>query len=494
MKTLKLTVIIVFFSYCGSSQIVIDKSDMPNVNDTIRLSASLTITGDYTITGADHNWDFSDITPVSQQVDTFVSVLSTPLLYQVVFLYPFVSTIASPGIESDQLPGFQITDVFTYYKEANSYFNEVGIAVTINGLPVPLKYDDPDRHYSFPLAYGDTDSSYSSYEAQVAGLGYLGGWKVRKTQVDGWGQLTSPYGTFDVLRLKTDIYKYDSVFIDSLGFGFPYYQEFTEYTWLGKDFGLPLFKVSEQGASPSISYIDSARSISGQSANPVYVRGKVFLQGAYVEPEMTTTLNDNGQLPLLQPFNSPPWNYSGNEEVDSIPGEDIVDWVLLELRDAPDASSATGQTVIDRKAIFLQNNGSFRDLNGLPLVQMDADIQDSLFLVVYHRNHLGVMSSGPLPDFFGIYNYDFTTGAGQAYGGANAHVELLPNVWGMIAADGDADGQIDNSDKNTIWTIQAGGSGYLEGDFNMDTQVDNVDKNDLWIPNSGSGGQIPGSD
>ncbi|MCD4677782.1 MAG: hypothetical protein K8S18_17565, partial [Desulfobacula sp.] len=91
----------------------------------------------------------------------------------------------------------------------------------------------------------------------------------------------------------------------------------------------------------------------------------------------------------------------------------------------------------------------------------------------------------------GIYSYDFTTGSGQVYGGANAHKEIGPGTWGMTGADGNADGQVNNGDKIDVWSLQAGSGGYLTGDFNLDSQVNNGDKNDVWIPNTGSGGQVP---
>jgi len=91
----------------------------------------------------------------------------------------------------------------------------------------------------------------------------------------------------------------------------------------------------------------------------------------------------------------------------------------------------------------------------------------------------------------GIYSYDYSTDAGQVYGGVLGHKEMSAGVWAMISGDGDANKQVNNSDKNDVWSLQAGNSGYLSGDFNMDQQVDNLDKNDLWSPNSGSGSQIP---
>ncbi len=57
----------------------------------------------------------------------------------------------------------------------------------------------------------------------------------------------------------------------------------------------------------------------------------------------------------------------------------------------------------------------------------------------------------------------------------------------MIAADGDANGQVDNLDKDEVWLIQKNSTGYKSGDFNMDGQVNDTDRNDFWTPNSGKG-------
>ena len=84
---------------------------------------------------------------------------------------------------------------------------------------------------------------------------------------------------------------------------------------------------------------------------------KVFLEGPFGTSMMTTDLNS---IPLSQPFNTSPWNYEGLEVLGEVPLK-MVDWVLVELRDAPNASSATSGTVIARKAALLTNNGHVRN-------------------------------------------------------------------------------------------------------------------------------------
>lgn len=224
---------------------------------------------------------------------------------------------------------------------------------------------------------------------------------------------------------------------------------------------------------------------------------QVLLEGPYdtLNHAMKTILNDNGLLPLEQPFDSDPgavWYYNGNESVPSIPDANIVDWVLIQARDASTPGTATSATVTEMQPAFLLKNGKVVGLDGESPITLTQPIVNSLFIVIWHRNHLGVMSGYPV-DHSGDcqYTFNFTSGPDQAHGGTLGHNELEPGVWGMISGDGDADGQVNNVDKNDVWAIQAGAAGYLAGDFNMDAQANNLDKNELWAPNTGSGGQIP---
>ncbi|MCD4728747.1 MAG: hypothetical protein K8R46_13870, partial [Pirellulales bacterium] len=218
---------------------------------------------------------------------------------------------------------------------------------------------------------------------------------------------------------------------------------------------------------------------------------KVFLEGPFNGTDMNTYLNP-ADLPLSQPYNTAPWNYTGTESVAFIPNADIVDWVLVELRDTTEAQYASGSTMIARQAAFILNDGSIVGLDGTSILTFNVAVENNLFAVIRHRNHLSVMSANPLIEIGGIiYNYDFTTGADKAYGGENGHKEIGTGIWGMIGGDGNVDNQIGNADKNDIWEAQTGGSGYLSGDFSMDGQCNNSDKIEVWAPNSGSGGQVP---
>ena len=224
----------------------------------------------------------------------------------------------------------------------------------------------------------------------------------------------------------------------------------------------------------------------------IKLMAEVFLEGPFNETEMKTGLNTGELIPTSQPFNNEPWNYPGIENVVSIP-DDVVDWLLIELRDAPDSALATSETIISRQAAFLLKDGSVFGLgdddNGSCHFHAPP-ITNNLFVVVFHRNHLAVMSSEALIETNGIYTYNFTSDETKVYGGLLGHKEISSGIWGMIGGDSNADDIINSEDKS-LWQSAAGTNGYKACDLNLDKEVDNSDKNDIWNNNQDAESQIP---
>jgi len=224
---------------------------------------------------------------------------------------------------------------------------------------------------------------------------------------------------------------------------------------------------------------------------PFDVSLKVLLQGPFNGAGMSANLCGLPQFPFSQPYGGPPWNYAGSESITSLPSGSIVDWVLVELRDAASAAQATPATLLARQAAFVLQNGTVTKTDGSSPLTFLAPVASNLYAVIWHRNHLALMSALPLVKSGNLYTYDFTTSYSQVYGGTNGCRQLSAGLWGMTGGDGDASLQVSNADKVDVWNPQAGTSGYKTGDFNLSGQVDNQDKNDVWAPNSGMGSQVP---
>ncbi|MGE5317685.1 MAG: T9SS type A sorting domain-containing protein, partial [Chloroflexota bacterium] len=200
------------------------------------------------------------LVPVSQQLLSYVSPSQTPFLYQIIF-NSSVANLAAP-IQGLDFFDVQVTDAFEFYKNTSNEFVRAGYAANIISLPVPMKFDVPERIYKFPLSANSTpDSSISQLEIQYPSLVYFSLYKKRVNTVDGSGTLVTPYGTFSTLRLKSTIYERDSLYIDSLQTGVPIIREITEYKWLNPSFEAPLLTISQEGPFYSVQYIDFFRNI-----------------------------------------------------------------------------------------------------------------------------------------------------------------------------------------------------------------------------------------
>ena len=201
----------------------------------------------------------------------------------------------------------------------------------------------------------------------------------------------------------------------------------------------------------------------------VNINVKVFLEGPYSNGKMTTSLEQNKLLPLKQPYNSKPWNYSGDEQVAKVP-ENIVDWILIELRSTSNVNARLG-----RKAAFLRNDGKIVDLDGVSDVSFINIDAGNYFIVINHRNHLSIMSSKAVNLSENSSLYDFTTNPEVAYG-TNSLVELRDGIYGMYAGDSDGNGIINILDYSLVGN-NIFKSEYNNGDLDMNSIININDYN-----------------
>lgn len=262
-KVLPLAVIFMFILISAHGQIVITRQDMPNVGDTIRTSFTV-VTGsvNYEQGGADMSWDFSEFIPAIQTVEEYVSISSVPFVYQLVF-NPTVATIASPVSGFDLIPGVDLTDIYQFYRETNTFYGNAGFAFTLSGIPLPLKYDNPDVFYRFPVTYNTVDSSESNLTLTLPNVGYLQSYRKRVNEVDAWGNITTPYGSYPSIRVRSLLTTYDSIYVDSLQIGQALSRQINEYKWLTNNKGIPLMQIDVEGPLVTARYIDSVRIILG---------------------------------------------------------------------------------------------------------------------------------------------------------------------------------------------------------------------------------------
>ena len=254
MKNLFILTVIIFNGIFVYSQITIDQIDLAQVNDFFATGNPDETTVDYVLSGEDFMWDFSELLTDTINIDTFYS----PSSINVAYGYVFSNTMALKGTDPPGgIPNLEITDLYDFFENTSSSYSKVGIGAKVNAMPIPMKYDSLELMYSFPLNYGNIDSSNSSFGIPVPTFGYYGQNIKRINTVDGWGTITTPYGTFEALRIKVDLFITDTIYYEAYSFGTTFDRSQTEYHWLGKEQGIPLLKIIETGAQTTIIFKDS---------------------------------------------------------------------------------------------------------------------------------------------------------------------------------------------------------------------------------------------
>lgn len=207
----------------------------------------------------------------------------------------------------------------------------------------------------------------------------------------------------------------------------------------------------------------------------VYARLQSWLQGPWQDSSMSTQLQP--WLPLTSPYPEDPVTLAAMPE-------NIVDWVLVELRATPEGAP------LAYRSCLLGSNGILESA-GLPLVVFPGLAAGDYYTVIRHRNHLALMSSYAVT-YTATGNYHFCDlGRSTNIYGTEGYVQLADRFCGLIAGDADADGAVAPSDRNDHWRMQAGSNGYLSSDFDLNSQVTPSDLNQYWRVNAGKGTAVP---
>ena len=172
-------------------------------------------------------------------------------------------------------------------------------------------------------------------------------------------------------------------------------------------------------------------------------------------------------------------------------------WVLVELRKPSSglAANADTSTIIGRKAGFLLSNGSIVNTDGTTPISFAISKQGAAFMVIRHRNHLGLISNSIPSNATGTYSNDFTQLANvyKPSGASSDPVVLLSGTtgkYGMWAGDANKSGSVNILDVNSIKIAASQSlSGYIQSDVNLSnsTNITDVNLAKLTMASSGTG-------
>ncbi len=256
-------------TFFAQSPITLSNSNMPGSGDTLRYSNVLLSTiGNYTQTGTNYTWNYSSVIITSQGRRDYKSAFSTPYA----FFFIGFNEYGEKVNDTINLGLITLTDVYNYYKKTtspNAYVVD-GLGMKISAVPVPSYFTDRDELYMFPMTYPKYDSTTFKFSTPTTTLLPLTYSKqgYRVTVVDGWGNVTTPYGSAACLRLVTTQYSQDTIKNSLLPFpvGFPNNQR--SYQWLTTSSKIPFLEVSgnlvgNNFAPTQIRFRDNYRNLTG---------------------------------------------------------------------------------------------------------------------------------------------------------------------------------------------------------------------------------------
>jgi hypothetical protein len=250
---------------------IIDRTDMPSLTagvDTLRLSMASPVlpaaAPPLSRRGANQTWNYNSLAPISQRVESFVP-LATATAVSAIYGLTFGSilsganraTVASPQalpLLPVALP-IPVSDSYQFYSlslstAAQQDFRSVGFGASLAGTAIPVTYASQaqqDIIYRFPLSYAslrDSSNSFFSTPTAVSTIGYLSQKRKRVNTPDAWGTLTTPFGTFQTVRVVTKLIDHDSIAFGGMpgqGLDLPLTRE---YKWLAKTQHVPVLTIT----------------------------------------------------------------------------------------------------------------------------------------------------------------------------------------------------------------------------------------------------------
>ena len=238
----------------------ITAADMPAVGDSLRLSQASTVlpagAPPLARNGAGQTWNYASLVATAQRVVRYNSVSTAAgALLQYTFNNPFLSpdtraTLVSPQGLPAAASTLPITDPLEFSAVSGADYRLVGYGGTISGTAVPVTYASraqQDVVYRFPISYGSAvhvSNSLLTTPVALASNGYFSQKRRRTSQPDAWGTLTTPFGTFQTVRLVTTLADHDSLALGGTpgqGLDLPLVRE---YQWLAQGVHVPVLTIT----------------------------------------------------------------------------------------------------------------------------------------------------------------------------------------------------------------------------------------------------------
>jgi hypothetical protein len=213
MKKIYLLVMLIL-PFAGIGQ-TITQADLPAAGDAYTLNVDDTYSGAISAGGTGQTWNYSNLLTNSVDTQAWLAASGTPY---------------ASSFPTSNMAMYDWTDTsYSYFTNSSTGFYANGTANPGNNIA----YNPPLLYLPVPFSYGSTANSSSRIQQDDYSTGshivvvihfdntYEG---------DATGSLTTPQGTYNVLRIKATSLMYDSLYLDTLGLLLPVYGDVSQTT------------------------------------------------------------------------------------------------------------------------------------------------------------------------------------------------------------------------------------------------------------------------
>ena len=207
MKNIFLTPL-VLISSVAHGQITVGNNDFTPIGSTF-IMAFDTATRQPGGAGVNQNWNFSDLQVIFSDSTLVSDPADTP--------YPSFFPTSNTAFQS---PSGSL--YYQYFNNDITGFYLHGMVFASGTYPDVSRFSPPAKYFQWPMNYLDTNSCSYVYVSTYTSLGPFGVDTSKyiahfndQNYIDGWGQLTTPLGTFDCLRQRKIQERDDSIWFFS---------------------------------------------------------------------------------------------------------------------------------------------------------------------------------------------------------------------------------------------------------------------------------------
>ena len=256
MKNVYATVLFTAIYMSCVSQVIIDGSNFIQAGTVLNYQTSDPIWSTSqqltNINGENAVWNAQDWTSIMDDIEVYNSLDGMSPIIKFFMgnenFYPdnYSTHALEVGSEILELPiPIDISDGYTYFRTDETGYYSTGLSFSFQGFPLTTQNEEVERIYKFPMHYGDIDTSALAYLISLPTLGAYGQTADRYSAVDGQGSLITPFGTYDVLRVRSERYITDTLYADMLGGGQSIVRPLQiDYAWISPQMQGPILQIS----------------------------------------------------------------------------------------------------------------------------------------------------------------------------------------------------------------------------------------------------------